>query len=739
MFKRILSLFLVSVLVFGTVSTGFVGASAADDTMETLISLIKKFPHGKYWNHHGTSNNPNKVSSTPCTCHRGRCDYFGGCDCNSYGGAIQCMGYAAKVSYDITGVDRGKYKESHTLDVSKLRVGDIVRSRGHSVCITGVSGNRISFTDCNYGDECIIRWVTVDADWFGRVEYVLHLEGNERTNTDVEFHKEYNGIVTEPETPDEPDEPDTPEEDFIEGAEIWQMSADDSLNIRVSKSTSASLVGSIPASAKFNVFDKEVKDGYLWGKVSYKGKEGYSALNYAKHISGEYETPELVGLQKIYYTATGVNLTWEKVSGADNYAISVYDDDNKFIKEFNSKTNSYTIDDPNPGKYFVVVTAESSYASSWKTQGEKKSFSVVVKTIPLTKLSILKKGAIDVSGSSVASAKVTFEPANATNKALVWTSSDNSVATVDSNGIVRGIAPGKTIIKCTSKENPKLSASCELTVRPSEIKTIQTTKGTTKTSIGLKWSASKGATGYILYRYNTATKSYVKLAQGMGNSYTDKNLKVNTKYTYVVRPFAKTDDGVIYASYKAVTAMTAPSPISTVRQTGSDTGRVRIEWAKQEGVYGYVIYKYNPTTKKFYKLGITKNNGFVDTDKPATKVYYKILSGIKTGDGYVYSDASATITGITGLEKPVLASKSGTNSVTVGWKSVKYATHYQIYRIVDGKPVHLDTVSASTLYYTDKNLKKGQTYTYYVRAARKHSATLNLFSGLTGISQKVVS
>ncbi len=56
----------------------------------------------------------------------------------------------------------------------------------------------------------------------------------------------------------------------------------------------------------------------------------------------------------------------------------------------------------------------------------------------------------------------TVLPANATNKAVIWSSSDESVATV-SNGVVTGIAPGITTITVTTVDGGK-TATCEVTV-----------------------------------------------------------------------------------------------------------------------------------------------------------------------------------------------------------------------------------------------------------------------------------
>ena len=190
MIKKLLCSILAIVIVFSVVP--FSAAYGANDTMTTLVSLVNRFPQGKFWNHVGGKNNPEGVTSTPCASHS-NCNWLtDSCDCNAFDSAIQCMGYAHKISYEITGVKpRNNYVKHTTLKASDLRVGDIIRYRwnGHSICVTGVSGNKISFTDCNFVGRCQIRWGIMDLSEIVGFTYVLRLKGNTRKNSDLDFYK----------------------------------------------------------------------------------------------------------------------------------------------------------------------------------------------------------------------------------------------------------------------------------------------------------------------------------------------------------------------------------------------------------------------------------------------------------------------------------------------------------------------------------------------------------------------
>lgn len=89
--------------------------------------------------------------------------------------------------------------------------------------------------------------------------------------------------------------------------------------------------------------------------------------------------------------------------------------------------------------------------------------------------------------------QATVFPITAKNQSLIWSSSDETIASVDEAGIITAKKAGNVIITVTSVENPAVSASCEFTVVPYDGKIM----------CGYLIDTGNGVPGWI--QFNTAT------------------------------------------------------------------------------------------------------------------------------------------------------------------------------------------------------------------------------------------
>ena len=76
----------------------------------------------------------------------------------------------------------------------------------------------------------------------------------------------------------------------------------------------------------------------------------------------------------------------------------------------------------------------------------------------------LDESSISIAVGSEAALGWTVLPETALDRSVGFSSSDVSIASVDDEGVVTGIAPGKCTITIASKANPKVTATCTITV-----------------------------------------------------------------------------------------------------------------------------------------------------------------------------------------------------------------------------------------------------------------------------------
>lgn len=105
----------------------------------------------------------------------------------------------------------------------------------------------------------------------------------------------------------------------------------------------------------------------------------------------------------------------------------------------------------------VIITAKTTDGSNISA-----TCTVTVKQ-PVTRISLSKKATMYTGKKLTLKAKV--NPANASNKALTWKSSNTKIAKVASNGVVTGVKAGTVKITATAKDGSRKSATCTVTVR----------------------------------------------------------------------------------------------------------------------------------------------------------------------------------------------------------------------------------------------------------------------------------
>ena len=130
-----------------------------------------------------------------------------------------------------------------------------------------------------------------------------------------------------------------------------------------------------------------------------------------------------------------------------------------------SDTNIATVDENGMVKGLKVGTVNITVMSS---NGKKATciVNVTSDTIEVEKITLNPdKTILDIGEMGQITA--TIEPENATDRELVWTSSDTGIATVDENGVVKGIKEGTVTITAKTKDG-KVSETIIITIKEDE-------------------------------------------------------------------------------------------------------------------------------------------------------------------------------------------------------------------------------------------------------------------------------
>ena len=145
--------------------------------------------------------------------------------------------------------------------------------------------------------------------------------------------------------------------------------------------------------------------------------------------------------------------------------ITPTDASNQVLAWTSSNEAAATVDE---NGLITAVGNGTSVITATATDGSGISASCTVTVTDPTNIPVesitLENTTLSIEAMDTVLLGVTIAPGDAANKALVWTSSDDSVATVDENGRITGVKKGTATITATAADGYGASASCTVTV-----------------------------------------------------------------------------------------------------------------------------------------------------------------------------------------------------------------------------------------------------------------------------------
>lgn len=291
-----------------------------------------------------------------------------------------------------------------------------------------------------------------------------------------------------------------------------------------------------------------------------------------------------------------------------------------------------------------------------------------------------------------------------------------------------GLQPGTTYtfrIKTLKRDDESAYSSVDIsTAAPLAQPTLKAT-AIYANVVGLTWSATADATGYVLERRLAGETAFSPLAMLPPDrlSLTDSLLNDGQAYVYRIKATGRFSDSP-YAVAEVQTPAYLPAPPLSVTVVYNNA--LRVGWQAVAGATRYRLERktgdepFHPLTT--VEASVTALN---DADlQPGTTYTYRIRA---LGDRTESPVATATAQTPALLTTPTLAlTVVYNNRVQLAWANVPGATGYELFRKTGTESSFkaIGTVEAARTTLSDTNLLPGTTYTYQLKALGDRTESL---------------
>ena len=442
----------------------------------------------------------------------------------------------------------------------------------------------------------------------------------------------------------------------------------------------------------------------------YKGTvaETYAKENGFKFI--EISEPTSVSLNKTALTLdVGKSYTLTKTVSPSN-AVTSY-------TWSSSNTSVATVD----GNGKVTAKKAGTATITVKTaNGKTASCNVTVQAVQAVPTSVsLNKTSLTLDVSKSYTLAKTVSPSNAVTS-YTWSSSNTSVATVDSNGKVTAKKAGTATI--TVKTSNGKTATCKVTVNlpaPQITGLANTTDG-----IKISWNKVDGAYGYRLY-YKPVSGGWKRFKDTTATSFTDSGVVPNKTETYTIRCIDK--NGNTISGFNSTGWSKKYTPVApTISKLDITTGGIKLSWNKIAGVYGYRLY-YKTSSGGWKRFKDTTATSFTDSGVSPNKTEtYTIRCIDKNGNTVSGFNSKGWSKKYTPVAPTISKLDITTGGIKLSWNKIAGVYGYRLYYKTSsgGWKRFKDTTATS---FTDSGVSPNRTETYTIRCIDKNGNTVSGF------------
>ena len=320
---------------------------------------------------------------------------------------------------------------------------------------------------------------------------------------------------------------------------------------------------------------------------------GYS---YKDNYEEQLIVPAVTGFASGSQTKSSAVLGWDKVSGADGYAVELYTGGkwNEVFRTSDSSVTSCTVGSlKGNSTYSLRIRAFAGTAYSDYTR-------LAVKT------KLANVAGLKAQGVTATAVKLDWaRNAGATGyvieqyKGGKWTQLAVTKNNYTLTFTVKGLAectPYSFRVKAYKNDGGKTNYSDYVTVKASTllgaVKNAKVTS-TTGTWITFGWDRNTGATGYVLEQYKGGR--WTEIAVTKNNTtlkFTVKGLRNDTTYSFRIKAYKTVGDTTTYGSYVRVVGTTDIPNVAKFTGSAVSASAVKLDWSKNDKATGYVIEQY---------------------------------------------------------------------------------------------------------------------------------------------------
>lgn len=330
---------------------------------------------------------------------------------------------------------------------------------------------------------------------------------------------------------------------------------------------------------------------------------------------------------KPYIPVTGIHITPAELSVEDGTEGKLHVavlPENASVQEYSWKVeNENVLKIDSRGYYQALEPGQTIVTVRTKEGGFSDSCQVTVRPVAAKGITMQKEMSMDVG--EIRSPVWRIFPANASNKNVIWSSSNTSVARVDKQGRITGLKNGKAQIQART-EDGGFSASCDVTVEiyVDDIHLNRTI-----------WSLTLGKKGQLKAAIIPEKPTKKKL---VWNS-KDKSVVRVTQSGKVKAIRTGTAEVIVYDRYSGAYDICLIDVVANLKKPKLTVKRKKkkcvLSWKKVARATNYYLYEYQKKKKKFVKIKVFgKKKHIYKIPKAVKGARYKVRAYYKQNDEY---------------------------------------------------------------------------------------------------------